>query len=194
MRSRAWLTPFYVEDVCESNNPLEHGWRPGRLHQQTMTQCIQPFRGTLTSKRRRLENRSRPEGSGGARDRTVKQSNSGWNSHCDRLVGKRPSLRAGREDHVSQWHPCRRENPCGRRPPSKNEYTPLKTERVWLRIRFLQMIADRVINRTVRARTIACALPCDDFLRTFSALPILAHCGNLPTEKLCLSLCIVCAE
>jgi hypothetical protein len=38
-----------------------------------MTQGIQPFRGTLTSKRRGLENRSRPEGSGSARDGTVSE-------------------------------------------------------------------------------------------------------------------------
>ena len=38
-----------------------------------MTHDIQPFRATLTSKRRRLENRSRPEGSGSARDGTVSE-------------------------------------------------------------------------------------------------------------------------
>jgi len=62
-----------MECERESNSPLEHGWHPGRLHQQTMTQDIQPFRETLTSKRRRLENRSRPEGSGSARDGTVSE-------------------------------------------------------------------------------------------------------------------------
>jgi len=62
-----------MECEREANSPLEHGRRPGRLHQQTMTQGIQPFRETLTSKRRRLENRSRPEGSGSARDRTVSE-------------------------------------------------------------------------------------------------------------------------
>jgi hypothetical protein len=40
-------------------SPLEYGWRPGRLHQQTMTQGMQPFRETLASERRRLRNRSR---------------------------------------------------------------------------------------------------------------------------------------
>jgi len=39
--------------------PLEYGWRPGRFHQQTMKQDIQPFRERLASERRRLRNRSR---------------------------------------------------------------------------------------------------------------------------------------
>src|SRR5713101_5012477 len=38
---------------------LEYGWRPGRLHKQTMTQGMQPFRETLASERRRLRNQSR---------------------------------------------------------------------------------------------------------------------------------------
>ena len=62
-----------MECERESNSPLEDDWCPGRLHEQTMTQGIQPFRETLTSKRRRLENRSRPEGSGSARDGTVSE-------------------------------------------------------------------------------------------------------------------------
>jgi len=31
----------------KSTSPLEYGWRPGRLHQQTMTQGMEPFRETL---------------------------------------------------------------------------------------------------------------------------------------------------
>jgi hypothetical protein len=45
----------------------------------------------------------------------------------------------------------------------------MKTKSVWLCIHFLQMIADRVINR-----------------RTFTALPILAHCATcLPRSCAC---------
>jgi len=41
------------------------------MDQQTMTQSMQPFRETLASERRRLRDRSRRDGSGSARDRTV---------------------------------------------------------------------------------------------------------------------------
>jgi len=41
------------------------------MDQQTMAQGMPSFRETLASERRRLENRSRPEGSGSVRDGTV---------------------------------------------------------------------------------------------------------------------------
>jgi len=98
-----------MECERESNSPLEHGWHPGRLHQQTMTQDIQPFRETLTSKRgdwrighARKDQEAQEMGQSasftprtltlGAMSTGVKQSNSAWNSQCDRHVRKRLSL------------------------------------------------------------------------------------------------------
>jgi len=55
----------------QSQSPLEQCRCPGRLHQQTRLQGMQPFREPRASERRRLRNRSRGEEAGSARDGTV---------------------------------------------------------------------------------------------------------------------------